>query len=291
MPFPFNIKKQLRDLLFGSPFGELIPPRAPVPAATQQEDGRTAALRTLKEYVTQLVFYLPMGEVTPYGVTGTPAAFQIRPENFHIDWPDAIDDLKFPAAVVMPSRAVYDPIGLVAYVEEETRDVYAPGTVLQWQAEYQEVINLELWASKMPELRSMVAGIETAISPTEQMSGIRFRMPRYFNELVCFTLNRRENYGEADAARGARRLQLELQMRFNIVALVNADPFRPEVYVNVDYDADTGQRFVLVPDPAIPPPQPQLSYPADPAQTEGAVPPDASDLPAPRYPLPPNWTQ
>jgi hypothetical protein len=291
VPFPFNIKSQLKALLQGTPFGDLIPPRAPVPAATQQEDGRTAALRVLREYVTQLVFYCPSGEVTPYGAVGTPTAFQIRPENFHIDWPDSIDDLRFPAAFVMPSRAKYDPIGLVAYIEEETRDRYAPGTVLQWQAEYQEVVNLELWASKMPELRSMVAGIETAISPTEQLSGIRFRMPMYFNELVCFTLNRRENYGEADAARGARRLQLEIEMRFTLVALVNADAFRPEVFTNVDYDADTGRRFFLVPDPAIPPPQNQFPYPADPGATESTVPPDAADFPAPRYPLPSNWTR
>ncbi len=277
MPFPSNLPKRVLDLVFGDPWGSVWPKRAPVPAALQQVDGRTVALRVLRDYVCALVFYLP-GEVTPGArKAGPPIPFQVRPENFHIEWQRVeADNFKMPCVVVEGSRGDYDAIGLVSYVEEETRDRYAPGTVLQWQAEYVETINLELWASEEPALRSMLAGIETAISPTEQMSGLRFRMPDYYDELVCFTLNRRENYGEADASKGRRRAQVEVEMRFNVVALVDALPLQVQTNVEVNVDNDTGLPIDLSPVPKAPNSVASARNPP-PDGTEYVVPADAAD--------------
>jgi hypothetical protein len=223
-----TITGKIRDLLFGRPFGELFPPKAnPPPLAV---DGRTVALETLAAYIATLDFFRP-------GDTGgPPTKFRIPESNFHIEWPDYVEEMVFPSIAVVHSRASYDVIGLVSYVEESTRDVYAPGTVLQWQAEYVETINLEVWTSKKAERRSLLAGLETAFSPTEQMSGLRFRMPNYFNELVCFTLLRREVMDEPDSPKNRRRAQLEMQMRFNIVSLVNYTTMKPQVQVTVDFD-------------------------------------------------------
>lgn len=278
MPFPANLPKALTDILFGDPWGRVFPKRPPVPAATQEVDGRTVALRILRDYVTALVFYLPNAKGLP------PIPFQMLPENFHLEWQRGMpDSLKFPSCVVEGSRSDYDAIGLVAYVEESTRDVYAPGTVLQWQAEYIETINLELWASEEPSLRSMLAGIETAISPTEQMSGLRFRMPDYFNELVCFTLNRRENYGESDASKGRRRAQVELEMRFNIVALVDYVQLQVSTSVETNVDATTGQVFDL--SPGQQPPNSVATAPnTPPPRTEYVSPPDAAGASKPTWP-------
>jgi hypothetical protein len=240
MPAPANLPPKIAKLLQGSPFGATFPPRPAPPAATQQEDGRTVALRILREYLAALVFYCPQGPGLP------PRAFQLRAENIWIETPNADSvELKMPAVVVLGSRAVYDPIGLTAYVEEDTVDVYGRGTVVQWQSEYQEIINLEIYASQEPELRSLLAGIETAITPTEQLYGLRFVMPDYFNEMVCFTLTRRENYNDDNSGKGRRHAQVEIEMRLTIVALVNYVPLRPQIEVDVGSDPQTQEPYDL----------------------------------------------
>jgi len=221
-----SFTSSLRQILFGSPFGDVYPPR-PNPTSLAV-DGRTVALRILREYVCNLTFFLPMQK------GAKPKPFKIEQNNFHIEWPDYETDLVFPSAIVVPSRARYDAIGLVSYVEETTRDVYKKGTVLQWQGEYVENIQLEVHASSRPERRSIIAGIETALTPTEQMYGLRFKMPDYFNELVCFTLNDRENIDDRMSALKRRRVQLGIEMRFNIVALVNYTQLIPQVVTNTD---------------------------------------------------------
>src|SRR5208282_3391326 len=196
-------------------------------------DGRTAALHVLREYITNLTFYRFAGPNAP------PIAFGIKRENFAIEQPDYVEDEVFPSIAIIADRADYDIIGLVSYVEEDTRDVYGQGTVLQWQSEYTETINLEIYSSKKAERRAILAGLETAFSPTEQYSGLRFKMPEYYDELVCFTLNRREIMDDADSSRNRRKAQLEMEMRFNIVALVNYVDAYPQIKVNVDVDMDT----------------------------------------------------
>lgn len=218
----------VRALLFGTPFGETYPPR-PNPAAPSS-DGRTVALEVLREYVASLTFYRAGGVGQP------PIAFRIPEDHFYLEWPDVTESMVLPCVTIVGSRGTYDTIGLTCYVEENTRDQFAPGTVLQWQSEYVETIQLEVWASKIAERRALIAGLETAFSPTEQMSGLRFRMPRYYNELVCFSLNRAERFDDADSAKNRRRAQLELEMRFNVVALVNYQPLQPAPIVQVDVD-------------------------------------------------------
>lgn len=238
MPF---MPPSLRRLLFGTPFGEVFPPRSPPkPLST---DGRTAALHVLRDYVTNLTFYRAMAQGQP------PQAFQIDPANFHIEWPDSTVDMVAPSISVIHSRGRYDTIGLVSYVEEDTRDVYGQGTVLQWQMEYIETINLEINVSKKSERRAIIAGLEIAFSPTEQMSGLRFTMPEYFDELVCFVINKRELMDDGDSARNRRRAQIEIEMRHNIVALVNYVQIVPSLEVNVDIDQGTGIAVDLSQDP------------------------------------------
>jgi hypothetical protein len=228
-----NFPSALRPLVQGQPWGETFPPK-PSPQLSQIAiDGRTAALHVLRDYVTNLIFYRYMGPTAPI------KPFQIPPDHFYIEWPDSTEDMVMPSIAIVHDRADYDVIGLVSYIEENTRDVYAPGTVLQWQAEYVETINLEIWASKQAERRGILAGLEISFSPTEQMSGVRFIMPEYFNELVCFTMMRREIMDEPDSARNRRKAQLELQMRFNIVTLINYSELATQVKIDTDVDMDT----------------------------------------------------
>lgn len=230
-----------RPLLNGVPWGEVFPSKAnPPPLAI---DGRTAALRVLRDYTCALQFYRENAPGLP------PIPFKVDPANFHIEWPSATQAILFPAIAVYTARADYNVIGLVSYVEEDTRDVFAPGTVVQWQAEYVETINLEVWAETKGQRRGLLAALETAFSPTEQMSGLRFDMPEYYNEKVCFTLMRRELMDSGDSGRNRRTAQLEIEMRFNIIALVNYVPLIPQVAINVDVDQSDNLPVDILDDP------------------------------------------
>lgn len=215
----------IKSLLFGDPFGAVYPPRpAPQPPSV---DGRTVALRIFRRYVSELTFFRSAGQ----GANPTP--FQIAEKDISIEVPDPVKDLVFPSIAILPGPVTYEVIGLTSYVEESTRDKYAPGTVLQWMSEYNETFKLEVWTSTRAERRAILAGLEAALSPTEQMYGLRFRMPDYYNELVCFALFAR-NLDDSFAAQRRRRATLEIEMRFNIVSLVNYTGFAAEVTTDVE---------------------------------------------------------
>jgi hypothetical protein len=233
-----NFPARIRQKLFGRPFGDVFPPRKPPPPLPL--DGRTIALRTLAEYVAAQEFYRVMAPGEP------PQVFQIAEEHIHVEWPDADEDLVTPSlAFIQTDDGVYEAIGLTAYIQEETADRYGRGTVVQWQSEYTETFQVEVRASKKAERRGIIAALETAFTPTEQMSGIRFRMPDYYDQLVCFTLESRRVSEGGDDARDRRSATLRVQMRYTVVALVHYVPMAPTAKVDTDFDADTGLPVTL----------------------------------------------
>jgi hypothetical protein len=181
----------------------------------------------LRDYISELIFFRAGDIGNP------PIPFQIPKKNIHIEWPDNVEDLVFPSLAFLPSKGMYDAIGLTSYIEEETRDVFAPGTVLQWQSEYTETFQIEAWASKKAERRALIACLESDLVPTEQMYGVRFTMPDYYNEQVCFTLMSRTNIDDADSAKNRRRARLDVEMRYTVVRLVNYSEFQPQTYVEL----------------------------------------------------------
>lgn len=213
-------KTPAHQLIIGRPFGTVYPPREPprLPAV----DGRTAALRVLRRYVSELAFSLPGDRGSPNDVQ-----FRIPIEKVHVEQPDNVVELDFPSVVFLPGAGQYLPVGLSTFLEEESFDRFAPGTVLQVQSEYQETVTLECWAKDMPTRRSMVAGLEAALVPTEQMYGIRFRMPDYFDQPVCFTLLTSMRPDDPDNVRNRRWAHLALEMRFDVVRLVNVQTLKP----------------------------------------------------------------
>jgi len=212
------------DLLTGTPFGAVQPPRPalPLPAV----DGRTIALRILRDYISELTFTRP-------GSGAARIQYRIPVEHIHIEQPGS-EDLRFPSIVVRPGEGNYDAIGLVAYVDEATADLYGKGTVVQEQSEYREVITLELWAEEPPQRASMVAGLEQALVPTEQLYGLRFRMPDYYDRTVCFSLWSGSRPDDPMAAQRRRWAMLQIEMRFNVCALVYCETMMPVFSVTVD---------------------------------------------------------
>lgn len=210
-----------KSLLQGNPFGQVWPPRPapPLPAV----DARTTALRVLADYISELTFNRVMEE------TSKPEGFQIKREHIFVEQPDNVQNLPFPSVVFVPGPGDYSPIGLTAFIDESTADKYAPGTALQEQSEYVETVTIEVWANTRAMRRCIVAGLEVALVPTEQMYGIRFRMPDYFNQTVCFSLNTSMRVDDPEAVRNRRWAHLMVEMRFDMVALVNVSKFKPFV--------------------------------------------------------------
>jgi hypothetical protein len=223
-----RIIQTLKSLIQGKPFGQVWPTRPSPPPLSK--DGRTIALEILRMYVASLVFYKDEGPGKP------PRPFTIPEDRFHIEWPSSPRKLTFPCIAVVHGDAEYDAIGLNSYLEEDTANRYGKGTVLQWQSEYQETLELEIWCSSKAVRRAILAGIETAMTPTESYSGLRFRMPGYYDELVVFELMGRKLYDDVDSARNRRRARLKVFMRFTVVALVNQTNFKPQGSGAVDVD-------------------------------------------------------
>jgi hypothetical protein len=215
---------RILSLLQGPPFGSVFPVRDEPPRALI--DGRTAGLRILADYISELTFFRP-------GAVGSaPIAFKIKRDDIQVDaFPDAARDLVFPSIVFTPGRGVYSPIGLNAFVDESSVDVYGKGSVLMWMSEYTETVTLEIWAAYKPERRSILVGLEQALSPTEFMYGLRFFMPDYYGQLVCFTLSNRQNIDDASGAKTRRRAHMELEMRYTVVALMNYNDLRTQIVV------------------------------------------------------------
>jgi hypothetical protein len=211
------------DLLTGDPFGLITPPRPELPLAAV--DGRTIALKILRQYISELHFSRPD--------RGRPIKYQIPLENIHLEQP-AQQDLAFPSIVFRPGNGQYDLIGMGAYINESTLDRYAPGTAVQDQSEWIETITLECWAETGAQRASIVAGLEQALVPIEQYYGLRFRMPDYFDQMVVFALNAGSRPDDAEAAKNRRWAVLQVEMRFNVVALVNVQTMKPVLTAEVN---------------------------------------------------------
>jgi len=215
------------DLVQGLPFGTVLPPASQIPWPAV--DGRTVALTILQHYISELTLNRPdaNGKIIPYS---------IPLENIHIEQPDNEADLKFPSIVFRPGEGVLDTIGLTCYLDESTRDVYRAGYVVQEQGEYREIITLECWAASKAIRRSLLAGLSAALVPIEQMYGLRFRMPDYYDRTVCFSLASSTSPDDPDNARNRRWGIMQLEMRFNLSVLYPYVEIEPEIDVEV-YDS------------------------------------------------------
>lgn len=229
--------KEILDLLhgpppFGTPFGRVFPFRSvPSPPLV---DGRTTALRILKKYLREITFYRH-GGYDENKVEKPPIAWRLAERDIHIEWPDAPEDVHLPAvAFLSSSPAEYDAIGMTSYVDESTLDKYGAGTVIFWCSEYIETFQIELWCETKAQRRAMLVGMEKAMTPLEYMAGIRFRMPDYYDQLVCFSLNSRTLVDDENATKNRRKAILDVEMRFNVVALYPVNQLQPELRIEVD---------------------------------------------------------
>lgn len=198
------------ELLQGLPFGDVTPQR---PLTQTSVDGRTAALWVLAKYLSEVV-------VTRTGEPGKPPVrFRIPAERFVIEKANPEHPLPTPSvAFVQDSDYNAEATGLNSYVLEDTRDKFGAGTVLQRVGEQTENLLVEVWCASRAQRRAIHEAYRAALSPTEFMSGVRFRMPDYYDQPVRFT----HVTGKVDDSRvgeGRYLLNLRVEMCFVVVVL------------------------------------------------------------------------
>jgi hypothetical protein len=212
------------DFLQGDPFGAIRPqpPSRPLPDVP----GRKHALDMLREYISELTFTRPGARGQP------PIRYRIPKDNIHTEQPPNVWEMVLPAIVFRPGDGDYAAIGLSAYLDESTKDKYEKGTAVQENSEWQETIALECWAEQPPQRSSMVAGLEKALTPTEQRAGVLFRLPEYFDQTVRFTLEKGMYPEDPESVRNRRWAILPVLMEVNVCALVDVVELQPSVDTN-----------------------------------------------------------
>lgn len=211
--------------------GDVRPLMEALPMPTQ--DARSVALGALAGWISTLRF-LRAGNIG-----GPPIPFRLPKQRVHQEQPDDAEQLRFPCAVFVPQRGLYvSGIG-GGDVDDATRDVWAPDSVVLGLGEYTESVAIELWASKKAERRALIAGLETAMQTAESTQMLRLRLPGYFNTTATFALSDQERIDEPDAVRNRRRARLYVTLSVPVLRLVHVVTLRPYLVDQGDLDDDT----------------------------------------------------
>lgn len=230
MPPPLS--KQITDVLWGDPFQDAAA------GAPQVIDGRTAALRILRRYLSEITFFRQGGK-TASGEREPAIAFRIPEKDIQIEWPDEVDELDLPSiALLSQESGKYESLGMTpAAIVEDSKDQFGPGTVLNAQAELVETFVIEVWCKTRQERRGIRHGIESAMSPLQNVSGIRFRMPDYYDRLATYELQSAEIIDDEASTFARRKLRFEVLLRYVQVSLVKLPTFFPQPTTDVVVDS------------------------------------------------------
>jgi hypothetical protein len=200
------------DYLFGTLFGDVIATPMPAVIPPRAVPGRKVALSILREYLSELAYARP-------DRTGTIITYSIPIAHIYTEQPKNVIDLSFPSIVFRPGNGEWFSKGPA--FDESTRDTFGAGTCLVELGEWTETFTIECWAEEAPQRASMVATIETAMVPVEEIACIRFALHDYYDLPVGFTLTTAGYPDDPDVARNRRWAEMSVDMRFPIVRLAN----------------------------------------------------------------------
>ncbi len=198
----------MSDLLRNPPI-ESITPDPAIPGLGI--DARTGALSALREYISELTFYKP-------GDGKRIVPFQLPIADIHIEQPDGESDMVYPSIVFETGEAGYDMMG---YFDESSKDLFGKGTVLFVHWERKETITIRVNTQYRAERRAILAGIEFACAPTEEICAFRLLCKDYFNQSCGYILKGSRVGDDAQSANNRRSATLTLHVYINVVQLVH----------------------------------------------------------------------
>jgi hypothetical protein len=208
--------------IFGGFIGDSFPDRDPPPFI--EKDARQHALDAFADFVAALELANPGSAKSP--------TFSIPRAQIFTSQPGNPEELKMPSVVVIPGRGRHDAYSLgPASEDEDSVDLFAPGTVLLKLGEYIEVFTLEVWGSHDALRTSILAGIENAMRVGEWSNALLLPTA-HFGRVARFALEDSLHVDDPDLVRGRVRGQIFIRLEVPECLLVNMVTMKPYLRLN-----------------------------------------------------------
>ncbi len=201
---------------------------------------RWHALVALRKFLTTLVYRREEAE-------GKTQAFKIPEDRIHLYTPENVDERELKTGfAVLPGPYSYDEKWVYSMgrpeAEENTQDVYGPGTVVMTLGYYVEQITLEAVAQSYGIVRGMIEGARTACRFFTDSGQLYLKCPDYYGQEAAFTVVSGAGYSAdvVSEVSGRRMAHLQLELWVPEVILIPYTTLRviPDYGPNDSYIRD-----------------------------------------------------
>jgi hypothetical protein len=193
-------------------------------------DPREASIRVLRNYLSKVKFKIEDG--------GGGTTLQIPESRIFTEWPDAEDFLVGDVTIAFLAAeggAEYGSLGLGGPVlDTDTEDLYAPNTVVFEHSAYTEDLRMRVVCADRVLRRGIIAGIESAMNPFEEVVGLRFWLPDYYGRLARVLLTRGGRIDGEESIKNRRVVDFTLRLYTVCATLVKRPLMVPSADVSVE---------------------------------------------------------
>jgi hypothetical protein len=189
-------------------------------------DVRNAAAETLAAYLGGVIFVIAGGKAEDK---------EFRLSEVLPNWPEADVELKYPSASIDDGPAPYEAHDFVPTMQEDTYNVFCPGTVIWKTGELVVEFQVDFWTNTEATRQAIAAGLPRIFNPTETRSGVLLAgHPDYFHRAVrCTLLDVDRNDGEDSTYDRERRLRTVVKAEIDVVHLRQVSQLAPDVILDV----------------------------------------------------------
>jgi hypothetical protein len=163
--------------------------------AKRETDCRTALCRGLAEYLIQLSFHAPDGNVVAF-------------KKAFATWPSPEDDGEYPSALVhTDDEGIYEASSFTPDLAPQNK-IADPddGRFVVTPNGFQLDMEVEVHSSDPVERKWLVAMLEDALDPVDWRSGALLELPHYFGQRATYKMLRMKYEDAADTAQEGLRV-------------------------------------------------------------------------------------
>lgn len=189
-------------------------------------DVRTAAAESLAAYLKNVIFLIAGGKAEDT---------EFRLNEVLPNWPESDVALNYPAASIDDGPAPYEAHNFTPTMQENTYNVFCPGTVLWKTGELVVDFQVDFWTNTQATRQAIAAGLPRIFNPTETRSGVLLAgHPDYFHRAVRCTLMDADRADDGDTTYDReRRLRTVVKSEIDVVHLRQVTQLAPDVILNV----------------------------------------------------------